>query len=174
MTRNATTRRAIASRPRTRFQKGQSGNPRGQLTGPKNLKTLLSDALNEFVIVPENGGCRKITKREANITQLVNRSASRFSRDQDPPQHGAGYRRPDRAGICRDRLLQRGFSKAEKCDREPDPGAVRHRASARLRHLHRALLPRSKGETLLAALLPRVARWGQACRRVTRRPAKPI
>src|SRR5690242_21200561 len=31
-----------------------------------------------FVIVTENGGCCKITKREAIITQLVNRSASRF------------------------------------------------------------------------------------------------
>ena len=60
----------------TRFTKGQSGNPRGRPPGAKNLKTLLSDALNEFVIVSENGGRRKITKREAIITQLVNRSAS--------------------------------------------------------------------------------------------------
>jgi Family of unknown function (DUF5681) len=60
----------------TRFTKGQSGNPRGRSPGAKNLKTLLSDALNEFVIVTENGGRRKITKREAIITQLVNRSAS--------------------------------------------------------------------------------------------------
>src|SRR2546421_104291 len=60
----------------TRFTKGQSGNPRGRPPGAKNLKTLLSDALNEFVIVTENGGRRKITKREAIITQLVNRSAS--------------------------------------------------------------------------------------------------
>jgi hypothetical protein len=60
----------------TRFTKGQSGNPRGRPPGAKSLKTLLSDALNEFVIVTENGGRRKITKREAIITQLVNRSAS--------------------------------------------------------------------------------------------------
>jgi len=40
---------------RTRFTKGQSGNPRGRLPGAKNLKTLLSEALNEFVIVTENG-----------------------------------------------------------------------------------------------------------------------
>ena len=32
--------------------------------------------LNEFVIVTENGGRRKITKRKAIVTQLVNRSAS--------------------------------------------------------------------------------------------------
>ena len=60
----------------TRFTKGQSGNPRGRSPGAKNLKTLLSDALNEFVIVSENGVRRKITKREAIVTQLVNRSAS--------------------------------------------------------------------------------------------------
>jgi hypothetical protein len=60
----------------TRFTKGQSGNPRGRSPGATNLKTLLSDALNECVIVTENGGRRKITKREAIITQLVNRSAS--------------------------------------------------------------------------------------------------
>ena len=60
----------------TRFTKGQSGNPRGRSPGAKNLKTLVSDALNEFVIVSENGVRRKITKREAIVTQLVNRSAS--------------------------------------------------------------------------------------------------
>ena len=60
---------------RSRFPKGQSGNPPGRSPGAKNLKPLLSDALNEFVIVTENGGHRKITTREAIITQLVNRSA---------------------------------------------------------------------------------------------------
>jgi len=60
----------------TRFKKGQSGNPRGRAPGAKNLKTLLSDALNELVLVTENGGHRKITKREAIVTQLVNRSAT--------------------------------------------------------------------------------------------------
>jgi hypothetical protein len=43
---------------------------------PKRLKTLLSEALNEPVVVAENGGHRKITKRQAIITQLVNRSAT--------------------------------------------------------------------------------------------------
>src|SRR5246127_3410131 len=61
---------------RTRFTKGQSGNPRGRPAGAKNLKTLLSEALNETVIVTENGGRRKLTKRQAIITQLVNRSAT--------------------------------------------------------------------------------------------------
>jgi hypothetical protein len=61
---------------RTRFQKGQSGNPRGRPCGSKNLKTLLSEALNEPVIITENGRRRKITKREAIIRQVVNCSAT--------------------------------------------------------------------------------------------------
>jgi len=59
----------------SQFVKGQSGNPRGRPLGAKNLQTLLNKALNELVIVTENGGRRKISKREAIVTQLVNRSA---------------------------------------------------------------------------------------------------
>ncbi len=59
----------------SRFVKGLSGNPRGRPPGAKNLKTLLSKALNQLVVVTENGGQRKISKREAIVTQLVNRSA---------------------------------------------------------------------------------------------------
>jgi Family of unknown function (DUF5681) len=59
----------------TRFVKGQSGNSRGRPTGAKNMKTLLTKALNELVVVTDNGGRRKVSKREAIVTQLVNRSA---------------------------------------------------------------------------------------------------
>ena len=59
----------------SRFKKGQSGNPKGRPGGAKNLSTLLSEALNELVIVAENGGRRKISKRQAIIKQLVNQSA---------------------------------------------------------------------------------------------------
>ena len=60
----------------TRFQKGRSGIPNGRPRGRKNMSTLLSDALNGSVIVVENGRRKKITKREAIVTQLVNKSAS--------------------------------------------------------------------------------------------------
>jgi hypothetical protein len=59
----------------TRFVKGQSGNPRGRPPGAKNIKTLLTKALNELVVVTDQGGRRLVTKREAIVTQLVNRSA---------------------------------------------------------------------------------------------------
>ena len=58
----------------TRFKKGQSGNPRGRPA--KNLAALLAAALNEKVTVTENGKRRQVTKREAVIAQLVNKSAS--------------------------------------------------------------------------------------------------
>ena len=59
----------------SRFIKGQSGNPRGRPPGAKNMKTLLTKALNELVKVTDHDGRRKVSKREAIVTQLVNRSA---------------------------------------------------------------------------------------------------
>jgi hypothetical protein len=57
-----------------RFQKGQSGNPRGPRR--KDMSALLIAALNEPVYATIDGKRRKITKREAIITQMVNESAS--------------------------------------------------------------------------------------------------
>ena len=60
--------------PRGRpFQKGRSGNPRGPRG--KNLSALLIAALNEPAYVTIDGKRRKITKREAIVTQMVNKSA---------------------------------------------------------------------------------------------------
>jgi hypothetical protein len=56
----------------TRFRKGQSGNPGGR--SKKNLPALLADALNEPFFVTIDGERRKITKREAVVHQLVNKS----------------------------------------------------------------------------------------------------
>jgi hypothetical protein len=60
----------------TRFQRGKSGNPKGRPRGKKNMSTLLSSALNASIVVVVNGRRKKITKREAIVTQLVNKSAA--------------------------------------------------------------------------------------------------
>src|SRR5215471_18144920 len=59
----------------TRFVKGQSGNPRGRPPGAKNFSTLLDEALDELVPITDHGERRKLSKRQAIITQLVNQSA---------------------------------------------------------------------------------------------------
>ena len=41
----------------------------------KNLATLLDEALNELVVVNENSGRRRISKRKAALKQLVNEAA---------------------------------------------------------------------------------------------------
>jgi Family of unknown function (DUF5681) len=75
----------------TRFKKGQSGNLKGRPKGSQNLTTLLSEALNERVIVTENGGRRRITMRQA-INQAARQTLGhrRLARDEDPARHRSG------------------------------------------------------------------------------------
>ena len=56
------------------FKKGQSGNPRGRRKGSKNSGTLLTNALDEIILIKEGGQSKAITKRAAMYIQLVNRA----------------------------------------------------------------------------------------------------
>ena len=65
-------RKPPAGRP---FRKGRSGNPSGR-PRKKDLPELLAAAVDEPVYVTTEGERRRITKREAIVTQLVNKSTT--------------------------------------------------------------------------------------------------
>jgi hypothetical protein len=60
----------------SQFRKGFSGNPKGRPKGRCNLATVLERALQEKVVINENGVRRTVTKLEAVAKQLVNQAAS--------------------------------------------------------------------------------------------------
>lgn len=58
----------------TRFKPGQSGNARGRPRKSKELNKLIQAELDKTIAVQEAGRERRITKREAIVTQLINRA----------------------------------------------------------------------------------------------------
>ncbi len=59
---------------RTRFQPGQSGNPRGRPKGTKNLKTDLMEELDETIVIREGDQSRRVSKQRAVVKTLVART----------------------------------------------------------------------------------------------------
>ena len=59
---------------RSRFKKGRSGNPTGRRNGTKNLKTDLSEELQESVLVREGERATRISKQRAIVKTLVSKT----------------------------------------------------------------------------------------------------
>jgi hypothetical protein len=97
---------AIAAPAKTRFKRGQSGNPKGRPKGAKSFSTVLALELDGRVAVNENGKRKTITKRQVIGKQLVNKAAGgdlkaissllNETRDHDSEATGAASPAPAR------------------------------------------------------------------------------
>ena len=58
----------------TRFAKGVSGNPKGRPKGSSNILTSVKKALDDTIVVQENGRQRRISKLDAAVIQMVNKA----------------------------------------------------------------------------------------------------
>src|SRR5580704_17673578 len=67
----------------SRFPKGRSGNPKGRPRGSKGFAAIVRHELDSEVEVRQNGGVKKIAKREVIIKQLVNRAAEGKPREME-------------------------------------------------------------------------------------------
>ena len=60
----------------SRFRPGRSGNPRGRPKGQRNVRTVLTETLNQKVKIREGDRTRSVTKLDAVIVTTVNRAVN--------------------------------------------------------------------------------------------------
>lgn len=58
---------------KSRWKKGQSGNPTGRKKGTPNLRTDLIAELSEIILINEGGSAKRITKQRALLKSLAAR-----------------------------------------------------------------------------------------------------
>ena len=59
---------------KSRWKKGQSGNPSGRRKGAKNFNTILGEQLNQHIEIEEGGRTRRITMYEAMVRNFLNKA----------------------------------------------------------------------------------------------------
>src|SRR5450631_1494214 len=59
---------------KSRFRKGQSGNPRGRRKGQRNLPAVLAEVLRQTVTVKQDGKAQRMSKGEALIRILLTKA----------------------------------------------------------------------------------------------------
>ena len=58
----------------SRFQPGQSGNPKGRPKGQRNLRTVVQDTLNQRVKIREGARIRSLSKLDGFVLAVVNKA----------------------------------------------------------------------------------------------------
>jgi hypothetical protein len=58
----------------TRFKPGRSGNPKGRPKGQCNLRTIVTETLNERITIREGERRRRVPQSEALVRSILNRA----------------------------------------------------------------------------------------------------